>query len=54
MSFNGDPGKEASEIIFSRKTKNIAHPMLRINNIIAFQGPYQKHLGSILKYLIEF
>ena len=48
MNFNPDPSKEALEIIFSRNTKKIAHPMLRFNNIIAFQGPYQKHLRTIL------
>ena len=48
MNFNPDPSKEALEVIFSRNAKNIHHPMLRFNNIIAFQGPYQKHLGTIL------
>ena len=47
MNFNPNLRKEASKIIFSRKTKNIAHPMQRFNNIFAFQGPHQKHLGTI-------
>ena len=36
-----DSSKHAWEVIFSRKTKNIAHPMLLLINIIAFQAIYQ-------------
>ena len=31
MSFNPDPSKQAQEIIFSRKTKKICHPLLCFN-----------------------
>ena len=32
--FNQDTSKQAQEIIFSRKTKKISHPLLRFNNRI--------------------
>ena len=48
MSFNPDPSKQAQEIIFSRKTKKICHPLLCFNNSIVLQSPYQKHLGIFL------
>ena len=40
MTFNPDPGKQAQEIIFRRKTKKISHPSLRFNNNIVSQTPY--------------
>ena len=30
MSFNPDPSKQVQEIIFSRKTEKIYHPLLRL------------------------
>ena len=48
MSFNPDPSKQVQEIIFSRKTKKNYHPLLRFNNSIVPQSPYQKHLGIFL------
>ena len=41
ISFNPDPSKQAQEIIFRRKTKETSHPLLRFNNIIVSQSPYQ-------------
>ena len=40
MSFNTDPSKQAQEIILSRKTKKICHPLLRFDNSIVSQSPY--------------
>ena len=48
MSFNPDPSKQVKIYIFSRKTKNICHPSLRLNNSIVSKIPYQKHLGIFL------
>ena len=33
MNFNGDPSKQAQEVIFSRKSKKIRHPLLFFNNL---------------------
>ena len=54
MSFNPDPRKQAEEIIFSRKTKKISHPLLRFNNGIVSQTPYQKHLVIFLDARLTF
>ena len=54
MSFNPDTSKQAQEIIFSRKTKKIIHPLLRFNNSIVLQTPYQKHLGIFLNAWLIF
>ena len=54
MSFNPDTSKQAQEIIFSRKTKKILHPLLRFNNSIVLQTPYQKHLGIFLNAWLIF
>ena len=48
MSFNPDPSKQAQETLFSRKIKKISHPLLRFNNSIFSQSPYQKHLPIFL------
>ena len=54
MSFNPDTSKQAQEIIFSRKTKKILHPLLHFNNSIVLQTPYQKHLGIFLNAWLIF
>ena len=54
MSFNRDPSKQAQEIIFSRKTKKISHPLLHFNNSIVSQTPYQKYLGIFLDARLTF
>ena len=54
MSFNPDTSKQAQEIIFSRKTKKIIHTLLRFNNSIVLQTPYQKHIGIFLNVWLIF
>ena len=54
MSFNPDPSKQVQEIIFSRKTKKISHHLLRFNNSIVFQTPYQKHPDIFLDARLIF
>ena len=49
MNFNPDPTKQAHEIIFSRKAKEIYHPPLVFNNTSISQSSSQKHLGVILE-----
>ena len=48
MNFNPDPTKQAHEVIFSRKTKEIYHPPLAFNNTNVSQSSSQKHLGVML------
>ena len=45
MIFSPEPSKQDQGVIFSRKANKIFHPLLRFNNGIASQSPYQKHLG---------
>ena len=47
MNFNPDPAKQAHEVIFSRKAKEIYHPPLVFNNTSVSQSSSQKHLGVI-------
>ena len=48
MNFNPDPTKQAREVIFSRKAKEIYHPPLVFNNTIVSQSSFQKHVSVIL------
>ena len=48
MSFNPDPTKQAYEVIFGRKAKEIYHPPLVFDNTSVSQSSSQKHLGVIL------
>ena len=48
MNFNPDPTKQAREVIFSRKAKEIYHPPLVFNNTSVSQSSSQKHLSVIL------
>ena len=48
MSFNPDPSKQAIEVIFCRKIKNLLHPSLVFNNNNVLQTSSQKHLGVTL------
>ena len=48
MTFNPDPKKQATEVIFSHKTKPVNHPPLYFNDSIVVTSPIQKHLGLIL------
>ena len=54
MSFNPDPKKQAQEVIFSRKSKAILHPLLVFNNNNVIQTTSQKHLGIILDTRLSF
>ena len=48
MSFNPDPNKQATEVIFSHKKKPVTHPILIFNNQIVKTAHSQKHLGLTL------
>ena len=54
MNFNPDPTKQAHEVIFSHKTKEIYHPLLIFNNTNVSQSSSQKHLGVILDSKLIF
>ena len=41
MNFNPDPTKQAHEVIFSRKTKEVYHPPLVFNNTNVSQSSSQ-------------
>ena len=46
MSFNPDPSKQATEIVFSKKQSNIQLPPLSFNNNILTPSDSHKHLGN--------
>ena len=48
MNFNPDPTKQACEVVFSHKAKEIYHPTLVFNNASVSQSLSQKHLCVIL------
>ena len=54
MSFNPDPSKQAQEVIFSSKLKNIFHPPLVCNNPNISSWKTQKHLGILLDSKLTF
>ena len=54
MNFNPDPTKQAHEVIFSRKTKEIYYPPLAFNNTNVSQSSSQKHLGVMLDSKVIF
>ena len=54
MNFNPDPTKQAREVIFSRKAKEIYHPPLLFNNTSVSLSSFQKHLGVILDSKLIF
>ena len=54
MQFNPDPLKQAQEIIFSRKIKDIPHPSLFFNECEVKKVSSQKHLGLILDCKLDF
>ena len=53
-SFNPDPNKQAQEVIFSRKFKNMHHPPLIANKSKVFQSTTQKHLVLIFDNRLSF
>ena len=54
MSFNPDPNKQATEVIFSRKNKKTIQPPLVFNNTLVSVASQQKHLGLILDEKLVF
>ena len=48
MSFNSEPNKQATQVIFSRKKKPDNHPVLNFNDLPVASAPMQKLLGLIL------
>ena len=54
MNFNPDPAKQAHDVIFSRKAKEIYHPPLVFNNTSVSQSSSQKHLSVILDSKLIF
>ena len=48
MIFNPNLTKQAQEMIFSRKSKNLLHPSLSFNNIPLKNSMSQKYLGLTL------
>ena len=54
MSFNPDPNKSATEVIFSHKSIQHPHPPIYFNNIPVNSKPYTKHLGMVLDSKLNF
>ena len=54
MNFNPDPTKQAHEVIFSHKAKEIYHPPLLFNNTSVSQSSSQKPLGVIIDSKLIF
>ena len=54
MSFDPDLSKQAQEVIFSRKSKRSAHPLLVFSNNNVSQTYSQKRLGVILDFKLTF
>ena len=54
MSFNPDPNKQATEVLFSKKRSNVLHPDLEFNGLKIPRISSQKHLGMILDEKLSF
>ena len=54
MSFNPDPNKQATEVIFSRKKNPFLHPTLFFNRLPVASEQSQKHLGLTLDKKLKF
>ena len=54
MSFNPDPQKQAVELMFSKKTIEIDHPVVSFNDIPVKQVREHKHLGIVLDSKLSF
>ena len=54
MSFNPDPNKQATEVLFSRKINSDDHPKLTFNGNQVQRCSSQKHLGLILDNKLDF
>ena len=54
MEFNPDPTKQAVEILFSQKKKELHHPPLNFNGSVVSKVDFHKHLGLILDSKLIF
>ena len=54
MSFNPDPNKQATDVLFSRKVNSENHPKLTFNGNQVQQCSSQKHLGLFLDNELNF
>ena len=54
MSFNPDPNKQATEVLFSRKVNSDDHPKLIFNSNQVQRCSTQKHLSLILDNKLDF
>ena len=54
MSFDPDPNKQATEVLFSRKINSDDHPKLSFNGNQVQQCSSQKHLGLFLDNKFDF
>ena len=54
MAFNPDPTKQATEILFSCKKKEMDHPELSFNGASIARVKEHKHLGPILEPNLSF
>ena len=54
MSFNPDPSKQATELVFSNKRADFQLPTSTFNNNILTPANLHKHLGMILDRKLNF
>ena len=54
MSFNPDPNKQATEVLFSRKINSDDHLKLNLNGNQVQQCSSQEHLGMFLGDKLDF
>ena len=54
MSFNPDPTKQAVQVVFTRRAKQIDHPKIYFNDIEVKTVNDHKHLGLILDSKLSF
>ena len=54
MTFDPDLNKLAEEILFSRKTAKLSHPIIYFNNAPVSCVSFQKHLGVYLDEKLNF
>ena len=54
MRFNPDITKQAIEVIFSKKRKEVVHPLLVFNGVPVARETSTKHLGVILDEKLNF
>ena len=54
MSFNPDPNKQATEVLFSRKINSDDHLKLNLNGNQVQQCSSQEHLGMFLGNKLDF